>query len=222
MCYNVVCTIDAAPEGACCKMRRPVIPNQCAHWCGNPSFLCRGYGLPRPVCVPGLAIPAHFATRPETDAPDEYVSEAGSKSEPTFRSAWGERERGGYDPLAKIERSGSIRAIGEAPEKGKSEQDFPFPGAGGPTRTGTRLPARDFKSLVSTIPPHRLMAQKQHGHCTTRMGPVSRGQANAAAGACKRRRGGRARRTGRVAGPQRLPWKKPRSSAAQGSARTPP
>ena len=28
-------------------------------------------------------------------------------------------------------------------------------GAGDRTRTGTRLPARDFKSLVSTIPPHR-------------------------------------------------------------------
>ena len=28
-------------------------------------------------------------------------------------------------------------------------------GAGGPTRTGTQLPARDFKSLVSTIPPRR-------------------------------------------------------------------
>ena len=28
-------------------------------------------------------------------------------------------------------------------------------GAGNRTRTGTLLPARDFKSLVSTIPPHR-------------------------------------------------------------------
>ena len=28
-------------------------------------------------------------------------------------------------------------------------------GAGDRTRTGTPLPARDFKSLVSTIPPHR-------------------------------------------------------------------
>ena len=32
--------------------------------------------------------------------------------------AWGERERGGYDPLAIIERSGSTRAEGAAPEKG--------------------------------------------------------------------------------------------------------
>ena len=28
-------------------------------------------------------------------------------------------------------------------------------GAGDRTRTGTLLPTRDFKSLVSTIPPHR-------------------------------------------------------------------
>ena len=32
---------------------------------------------------------------------------------------------------------------------------MPSNGAGDRTRTGTRLPARDFKSLVSTIPPHR-------------------------------------------------------------------
>ena len=37
-------------DRACCEMQGPVIPNQCAHWCGNPSFLCRGYGLPRPAC----------------------------------------------------------------------------------------------------------------------------------------------------------------------------
>lgn len=30
-------------------------------------------------------------------------------------------------------------------------------GAGNRTRTGTLKPARDFKSLVSTIPPHRQM-----------------------------------------------------------------
>ena len=38
-----------------------------------------------------------------------------------------------------------------------------FFGAGDRTRTGTQKPARDFKSLVSTIPPHRLV----HGHFST-------------------------------------------------------
>ena len=77
-----------------------------------------------------------------------------SKSEPAFRSAWGERERGWESPFA-FERSGSNRAEGAAPEKGKSCSDFPFSGAGGGTRTHTVLLPADFESATSTIPSHR-------------------------------------------------------------------
>ena len=34
-----------------------------------------------------------------------------------FPHAWGECERGGYDPLAQIERSGSSLAVGEPPTR---------------------------------------------------------------------------------------------------------
>ena len=56
----------------------------------------------------------------------------------------------------------SLRSVaGAGPRVGPPELKTAPPGggavfsAGDRTRTGTRLPARDFKSLVSTIPPHR-------------------------------------------------------------------
>ena len=67
----------------------------------------------------------------------------------------GESARGGRESPFAFERSGFIRAKGAAPEEGKSCSDFPSSGAGDRTRTGTGLLPRDFKSLVSTIPPHR-------------------------------------------------------------------
>ena len=48
---------------------------------------------------------------PVSGAPEQF------KSEPVFKSAWGERERGRESPFA-IERSGSTRAEGAAPETG--------------------------------------------------------------------------------------------------------
>lgn len=77
----------------------------------------------------------HMALHSSAGAPGQ------SKSEPTFRSAWEERERGRESSFA-FERSGSIRAKGAAPEKGKSCSDFPFSGAPGGTRTRTHLCTR--------------------------------------------------------------------------------
>ena len=50
--------------------------------------------------------------------------------------------------LGRVKRSPTPKSA--APARGAA--DF---GAGDRTRTGTLLPTRDFKSLVSTIPPHR-------------------------------------------------------------------
>ena len=50
--------------------------------------------------------------------------------------------------LGRVKRSPIPKSA--APARGAA--DF---GAGDRTRTGTLLPTRDFKSLVSTIPPHR-------------------------------------------------------------------
>ena len=75
-----------------------------------------------------------------------------ASADPKF--AWGEREREGHDSLARFRRSVSSCAEGAAPERGHPK-GCPLSGAGGRTRTDTLLPTRDFKSLVSTIPPHR-------------------------------------------------------------------
>ena len=52
--------------------------------------------------------------------------------------------------------AGAGSEVGIIGTKKEASKRMPlFSGAGDRTRTGTRLPARDFKSLVSTIPPHR-------------------------------------------------------------------
>ena len=61
-------------------------------------------------------------------------------------------------------RASNLRFSSDRHEKNRNAQRASrFFGAGDRTRTGTRLPARDFKSLVSTIPPHRQV----YGHFST-------------------------------------------------------
>ena len=68
------------------------------------------------------------------------------------------RLRADSNPLrglgASRRRRGRLE-IGIASTKKSTPHRGALLGAGDRTRTGTRLPARDFKSLVSTIPPHR-------------------------------------------------------------------
>ena len=98
--------------------------------------------------------PAHHSfPRPSSPEPNANGSRGQSKSEPVFKSAWGERERGRESPFA-IERSGSTRAEGAAPETGHPK-GCPVSGAGGGTRTHTMSPSADFESATSTIPSHR-------------------------------------------------------------------
>ena len=80
---------------------------------------------------------------------------------------WRQRSRGwGVTGLESPSGTGLAQGrfapvAGAGPRVGPPELKTAPPGggavfsAGDRTRTGTRLPARDFKSLVSTIPPHR-------------------------------------------------------------------
>ena len=83
------------------------------------------------------------------------MSGSSRQSEPAIKSAWGGPGRGSVIPSQIIERSGSLPAAGWPPKRRESEQDSLLFGAGGPIRTGTALRPGDFKSPVSTIPPHR-------------------------------------------------------------------
>ena len=58
-------------------------------------------------------------------------------------------------PSCQFERSGSLPAVGWPPKRRESCSDSLLFGAGGPIRTGTASRPGDFKSPVSTIPPHR-------------------------------------------------------------------
>ena len=115
----------------------------------------RGLGLASLVRRRGrFGIGVSDTKRGTPDGGASFGAPGQSKSEPVIKVAWGGLGRGLVIPSQEFERSGSSPAEGWPPERGHPF-GCPLSGAGDRTRTGTRLPARDFKSLVSTIPPHR-------------------------------------------------------------------